>query len=162
MHTENYCFLLSLQLIATVLDHLTRGYPPFTLEKQGKIPSDFFKRKLGRKIVQSEPGKEHAIKHKPSKRKGTDKDKVKEQDKPREFIRDKMKRNEEPGEDTVLIFKNYLICGVIDKAQFGDYGLVHTVQELYGSNTAGILLSAFSRLFTTFLQVNDCRISIQD
>lgn len=154
MHTDNYCFLLSLQLIAAVLDHLTRGYPPFTVEKQGKIPSDFFKRKLGRKI--SEPGKKDAINHKPSEKKGTDKDKVKEQDKPREFIQDELKKNEEPGEDTVLIFKNYLICGVIDKAQFGDYGLVHTVQELYGSNTAGILLSSFSRLFTAFLQVNGC------
>lgn len=43
--------------------------------------------------------------------------------------------------------------GVIDKAQFGKFGLVHTVQELYGSNSAGILLSALSRLFTIFLQV---------
>ncbi|XP_048138660.1 DNA-directed RNA polymerase I subunit 1 isoform X2 [Rhodamnia argentea] len=150
------------QLIATVLDHLTRGYPPFTVEKRGKIPSAFFKTKLGRKIVRSEPGKDDAIKHKPSKRKGTDKDKVKEQDKPRDFIRDKMKRNEEPGEDTVLIFKNYLICGVIDKAQFGDYGLVHTVQELYGSNTAGILLSAFSRLFTAFLQMHGFTCGVDD
>ncbi|XP_071723445.1 uncharacterized protein [Rutidosis leptorrhynchoides] len=41
------------------------------MEKQEKITSDFFKRKLGRKIVQSEPRKEDAIKHKPSKRKGT-------------------------------------------------------------------------------------------
>lgn len=43
--------------------------------------------------------------------------------------------------------------GVIDKAQFGKFGLVHTIQELYGSNKAGILLSALSRLFTIFLQV---------
>ncbi|XP_056171492.1 DNA-directed RNA polymerase I subunit 1 isoform X2 [Syzygium oleosum] len=148
------------QLIAAVLDHLTRGYPPFTVEKQGKIPSDFFKRKLGRKI--SEPGKKDAINHKPSEKKGTDKDKVKEQDKPREFMQDELKKNEEPGEDTVLIFKNYLICGVIDKAQFGDYGLVHTVQELYGSNTAGILLSSFSRLFTAFLQMHGFTCGVDD
>lgn len=122
------------QLIGAVLDHLTRGYPPFTVEKQGKIPSDFFKRKL---------------KHKPSKRKGTNKDKERE-------------RNEEPGEDTVLIFKNYLVCGVIDKAQFGDYGLVHTFQELYGSNAAGILLSAFSRLFTAFLQLHGFTCGVDD
>ncbi|XWS59174.1 hypothetical protein CRYUN_Cryun08bG0099300 [Craigia yunnanensis] len=37
--------------------------------------------------------------------------------------------------------RNDLVRGVIDKAQFADYGLVHTVQELYGSNTAGFLLS---------------------
>jgi len=46
------------------------------------------------------------------------------------------------------------VCGVVDKAQFGDYGMVHTVQEFYGSNTAGVLLSALSRLFTNFLQVS--------
>lgn len=56
-------------------------------------------------------------------------------------------------DDSLLIFKNELVRGVIDKAQFGDYGLVHTVQELYGSNTAGLLLSVMSRLFTVYLQV---------
>jgi DNA-directed RNA polymerase I subunit RPA1 len=49
---------------------------------------------------------------------------------------------------------NELIKGMIDKAQFGKYGIVHTVHEFYGADTAGILLSTFSRLFTLFLQVN--------
>lgn len=57
------------------------------------------------------------------------------------------------GEDTVVFINNELICGVIDKAQFGKYGLVHAFQELYGSASAGRLLSVFSRLFTAFLQV---------
>lgn len=56
-------------------------------------------------------------------------------------------------ENKFLIWKNELVRGVIDKAQFGKFGLVHTIQELYGSNKAGILLSALSRLFTIFLQV---------
>lgn len=43
---------------------------------------------------------------------------------------------------------------MIDKAQFGTYGLVHAVHELYGPDVAGTLLSVFSRLFTSFLQVH--------
>lgn len=47
-----------------------------------------------------------------------------------------------------------LLCGVLDKSQFGatDYGLVHSVYELYGPEIAGKLLSILSRLFTKFLQ----------
>lgn len=47
-----------------------------------------------------------------------------------------------------------LLCGVLDKAAFGatDYGLVHSVYELYGADVAGILLGVLSRLFTKFLQ----------
>lgn len=56
-------------------------------------------------------------------------------------------------ENKFLIWKNELVRGVIDKAQFAKFGLVHTIQELYGANKAGILLSALSRLFTIFLQV---------
>ncbi|KZV36374.1 DNA-directed RNA polymerase I subunit rpa1-like [Dorcoceras hygrometricum] len=55
-----------------------------------------------------------------------------------------------------------LVRGVIDKAQFGKFGLVHTVQELYGSNSAGILLSALSRLFTVFLQINGFTCGLDD
>lgn len=47
-----------------------------------------------------------------------------------------------------------LLCGVLDKAAFGatDYGLVHSVYELYGAEIAGRLLGILSRLFTKFLQ----------
>jgi len=47
-----------------------------------------------------------------------------------------------------------LLCGVLDKAAFGasDYGLVHSVYELYGPEIAGKLLGILSRLFTKFLQ----------
>ncbi|XP_042002594.1 DNA-directed RNA polymerase I subunit 1-like [Salvia splendens] len=65
-------------------------------------------------------------------------------------------------EHDLLIWKNELVRGVIDKAQFGKFGLVHTVQELYGSNSAGILLSALSRLFTLFLQFHGFTCGLDD
>ncbi|KEP54180.1 DNA-directed RNA polymerase [Rhizoctonia solani 123E] len=57
-------------------------------------------------------------------------------------------------EETVLFCDGELLCGVLDKSQFGasSYGLVHSVYELYGAETAGRLLSVLSRLFTKFLQ----------
>lgn len=47
-----------------------------------------------------------------------------------------------------------LLCGVLDKSAFGatDFGLVHSVYELYGAESAGRLLGILSRLFTKFLQ----------
>lgn len=47
-----------------------------------------------------------------------------------------------------------LLSGVLDKSAFGasDYGLVHSVYELYGADIAGSLLGILSRLFTKFLQ----------
>jgi hypothetical protein len=57
-------------------------------------------------------------------------------------------------EDTVVFMHGELMCGVLDKSAFGatDYGLVHSVYELYGSNAAGTFLGVLSRLFTKFLQ----------
>lgn len=57
-------------------------------------------------------------------------------------------------EDKVLVLGGDLVRGVLDKAQFGaaSYGLVHSVYEVYGAETAGRLLSIFSRLFTKYLQ----------
>ncbi|XP_057783814.1 DNA-directed RNA polymerase I subunit 1 [Salvia miltiorrhiza] len=69
---------------------------------------------------------------------------------------------EHNAEHDLLIWKNELVRGVIDKAQFGKFGLVHTVQELYGSNSAGILLSALSRLFTLFLQFHGFTCGLDD
>ncbi|KAL8556183.1 hypothetical protein ACS0TY_003828 [Phlomoides rotata] len=65
-------------------------------------------------------------------------------------------------EHELLIWKNELVRGVIDKSQFGKFGLVHTVQELYGSNSAGILLSSLSRLFTIFLQFHGFTCGLDD
>ncbi|KAK0461936.1 uncharacterized protein EV420DRAFT_137191 [Desarmillaria tabescens] len=57
-------------------------------------------------------------------------------------------------EDTVIFRDGELLCGVLDKAAFGasEYGLVHSVYELYGADVAGQLLGILSRLFTKFLQ----------
>ncbi|KAJ3518055.1 hypothetical protein NLJ89_g82 [Agrocybe chaxingu] len=57
-------------------------------------------------------------------------------------------------EDKVIFMDGELLCGVLDKAAFGasDYGLVHSIYELYGPDIAGKLLGVFSRLFTKFLQ----------
>jgi len=57
-------------------------------------------------------------------------------------------------EDKVLVLGGDLVRGVLDKSQFGaaSYGLVHSVYEVYGAETAGRLLSIFSRLFTKYLQ----------
>lgn len=83
--------------------HITRGRSPFSVEKDGRIPKEYF----------SKGSKEYSLR----------------------------------------IYNNEFIHGMIDKAQFGKFGLVHIVHELYGADTAGRLLSIFSRLFTTFLQV---------
>lgn len=57
-------------------------------------------------------------------------------------------------EGKVLFVDGELLCGVLDKSQFGasDYGLVHSCYELYGPDIAGKLLGVLSRLFTKFLQ----------
>ena len=54
----------------------------------------------------------------------------------------------------MIFLDGELLCGVLDKAAFGasDYGVVHSVYELYGADIAGKLLGIFSRLFTKFLQ----------
>ncbi|EFI27675.1 RNA polymerase I largest subunit [Coprinopsis cinerea okayama7 len=57
-------------------------------------------------------------------------------------------------EDQVIFLDGELLCGVLDKSAFGasDYGLVHSVYEVYGAEIAGKLLGILSRLFTKFLQ----------
>ncbi|CAJ2654112.1 unnamed protein product [Trifolium pratense] len=116
------------QVISALLRYITKGRPPFTVEKNAKLPSSFFK-------TQMREEKKHT----------TD-----------------TSREKEEHEDKLLIYRNDLVRGVIDKAQFGDYGMVHTVQEFYGSNTAGIFLSALSRLFTNFLQMHGFTCGVDD
>ena len=55
-------------------------------------------------------------------------------------------------ENTVLIKDGHLLIGILDKSQYGaaDHGLVHAVFEVYGADTAGLLLSVLGRLFTKF------------
>ncbi|KAL0662919.1 hypothetical protein Bca4012_099756 [Brassica carinata] len=113
------------QVITAVLNVITKGHPPFSVEKATKLPVDFFKRRT------RESNKNKSWKH-------------------------------DLDEDKLLIRKNEFVRGVIDKAQFADYGLVHTVHELYGLNAAGNLLSVFSRLFTVFLQIHGFTCGVDD
>lgn len=55
-------------------------------------------------------------------------------------------------ENTVFIQNGKLLIGILDKSQYGaaDHGLVHAVFEVYGADTAGLLLSVLGRLFTKF------------
>ncbi|KAK9684125.1 hypothetical protein RND81_10G187900 [Saponaria officinalis] len=65
-------------------------------------------------------------------------------------------------EDVVFVYKNELVQGVIDKEQFGKYGLVHTVQEMYGPNAAGNLLSVLSRVLTAYFQTHGFTCGVDD
>lgn len=55
----------------------------------------------------------------------------------------------------ILIFRHgELLSGVIDKNSIGSsqLGIIHAVYELYGADLAGLILNAFGRVFTYFLQ----------
>lgn len=67
-------------------------------------------------------------------------------------------------ETTVRIRQGDLLQGVLDKSAFGDksFGLVHAVNEVYGSKISGILLSALGRLFTLFLRVHGHTTGVDD
>lgn len=128
------------QVITAILNHLTRGYTPCIVDNKVKIPEQYFQ---GKEVKQDAKNKTHK-RHK------------------RELAEFKTENLKEADETKLLIWKNELVCGVIDKAQFGKYGLVHTVQELYGSDVAGLLLGAFSRLFTSFLQFHGFTCGLDD
>ncbi|CAN8279787.1 unnamed protein product [Cochlearia groenlandica] len=130
------------QVITAVLNQITKGQPPFTVEKPTKLPVDFFKCRS--REVKSKSEEFNKNKHL-----------TKKQDIDESWKQDL-------NEDKLLIRKNEFIRGVIDKAQFADYGLVHTVHELYGPNAAGNLLSVFSRLFTVYLQSHGFTCGVDD
>lgn len=67
--------------------------------------------------------------------------------------------------ESVVIFRHgHLLCGVLDKVSLGatPFGLCHAFYELYGSQSAGALLSAFSRLMTNFLQWEGFTLGVKD
>ncbi|KAK9289691.1 hypothetical protein L1049_007849 [Liquidambar formosana] len=144
------------QVITAVLNHITRGHLPFTVKKEGKIPCEYFGSKTDEdKLSEGKTNDEDKLRQE----KEIDEDKTSNGKKTDVY---KMRGRIDLGEETLFVFKNYLVSGVIDKAQFGTYGLVHTVHELYGPSTAGILLSALSRLFTAFLQIHGFTCGVDD
>ncbi|XP_055332265.1 DNA-directed RNA polymerase I subunit RPA1-like isoform X2 [Paramacrobiotus metropolitanus] len=67
-------------------------------------------------------------------------------------------------ESDVIFRQGELVCGVLDKAQYGpsSFGLVHACFELYGGETSAQLLSSFARLFTFFLQLQGFSLGVED
>ncbi|QPG73851.1 hypothetical protein FOA43_001166 [Brettanomyces nanus] len=67
-------------------------------------------------------------------------------------------KNEYWGEgshENEVIFKNgQLICGILDKSQYGSskYGIIHAIHEAYGPDTAQRALSSLGRLLTNYEQ----------
>ncbi|XP_053969844.1 DNA-directed RNA polymerase I subunit RPA1 [Anastrepha ludens] len=67
-------------------------------------------------------------------------------------------------ESNVIIHKGELLTGVLDKQQYGatTYGLIHCMYELYGGQVSTRLLTAFTKVFTTFLQREGFTLGVQD
>ena len=101
------------------------------MEKGGKIPRDFFNSETvldepNRKKVGKDGSKEQK---KLSKRRNAGhmgEEPIKEM----KADKSESTTKEELDEDKLFIYKNNFFHGVIDKGQFGDYGLIHTVHEL--------------------------------
>ncbi|XP_037942906.1 DNA-directed RNA polymerase I subunit RPA1 [Teleopsis dalmanni] len=72
--------------------------------------------------------------------------------------------NFEMSESVVNIRNGELLTGVLDKQQYGatTYGLVHCMYELYGGNISTSLLTAFTKVFTVFLQREGFTLGVHD
>jgi DNA-directed RNA polymerase I subunit RPA1 len=58
-------------------------------------------------------------------------------------------------EGNVIVHDGYFVSGILDKSQLGptEFGLIHSVYEIYGATVAGSLLSIMGRLLTKFLHM---------
>ena len=58
-------------------------------------------------------------------------------------------------EGNIIVHDGYFVSGILDKSQLGptEFGLIHSVYEVYGSTIAGSLLSIMGRLLTKFLHM---------
>jgi DNA-directed RNA polymerase I subunit RPA1 len=67
-------------------------------------------------------------------------------------------------EQSVIFVNGELLCGILDKSQIGpsDYGMVHSVYEIYGAEVAGRLLSALGRLLTKYSQMQGLTCGMED
>ena len=61
--------------------------------------------------------------------------------------------SEHSEENTVLFKDGALLCGILDKSQYGStkYGIVHSLHEVYGPSVAAKTLSVLGRLFTNYI-----------
>lgn len=67
-------------------------------------------------------------------------------------------------ENEVLFKNGELLCGILDKSQYGasQFGIVHSLHEVYGPDTAGKALSVLGRLFTNFNMMNALTCGMDD
>ncbi|KMT20750.1 hypothetical protein BVRB_1g007210 isoform B [Beta vulgaris subsp. vulgaris] len=150
------------QVITAILNHITRGCLPFTVKKRAKIAREYFgmdesKKKKDESLkTAGEPCRKKRNNNQTSKMIVGDLEEYsgcgkRHSESKKSRMWGSSKHNTD--ENDVFVFKNELVQGVIDKEQFGKYGLVHTIQEMYGSEAAGNLLSALGRVLTAFLQM---------
>lgn len=73
-------------------------------------------------------------------------------------------REQELSESQVQIRKGELLVGVLDKQQYGatTFGLIHCMYELYGGDVSTRLLTAFTKVFTFFLQLEGFTLGVKD
>ncbi|XP_030388512.1 DNA-directed RNA polymerase I subunit RPA1 isoform X2 [Scaptodrosophila lebanonensis] len=71
---------------------------------------------------------------------------------------------QELSESQVQIRKGELLVGVLDKQQYGatTFGLIHCMYELYGGEVSTCLLTAFTKVFTFFLQLEGFTLGVKD
>ena len=74
------------------------------------------------------------------------------------------KNSKTMSEAEVVIRNGELLCGILDKKHYGatPFGLIHCIFELYGGVTSSKLLSAFGKVFQTYLQWIGFTLGIQD
>lgn len=67
-------------------------------------------------------------------------------------------------ESEVIIRNGELLVGILDKTHYGatPYGLIHCMYDLYGGKSSTQLLTAFSKLFTVFLQREGFTLGVHD
>ncbi|XP_043278475.1 DNA-directed RNA polymerase I subunit RPA1 [Venturia canescens] len=67
-------------------------------------------------------------------------------------------------EAEVVIRGGELLSGVLDKTHYGatPYGLIHCLFELYGGTCSSKVLSAFGKLFQTYLQISGFTLGVED
>ncbi|KAH8305928.1 hypothetical protein KR018_004137 [Drosophila ironensis] len=73
-------------------------------------------------------------------------------------------RENELTESQVQIRNGELLVGVLDKQQYGatTFGLIHCMYELYGGEVSTCLLTAFTKVFTFFLQLEGFTLGVKD
>ncbi|KAH3766657.1 RNA polymerase I, largest subunit [Pelomyxa schiedti] len=125
------------QIISVILEHITISKPPISLESNSKIPGSVWGKGGIDPLLRPPPNKDFP---------------------------DMTKFWAGANESVVVVSSNELLCGVLDKSQFGAsaYGLVHSCYELYGPTVAGVILSVLGRLFTKFLQLRGFTCGIDD